>query len=304
MCDRGAQRTPTGAPGDRAPDHELDLSVVIPAHDVEATLPEQLDALATEGWDGRWEVVVVDNRSSDGTAAVVQRRRAQEPWLRLVHADARCSPNYARTVGVEAAESDAIAFCDGDDVIAPGWVAAMREALHDHPVVTGALDVDTLNPPWLVRTRGGGATSLRRFHGTFPICATGNFGIHRDVWRSLGELTDRAAFEDMDISLRIWREGVPVAFEPRAVVQYRYRRTARELWAQGRRYGLGRIALCVTLRDAGLRVPRLSGWRSWLLTALRLWEVVTPTGRARLAWHLGNRAGQLSGFVKYHTVYV
>ena len=55
----------------------MDLSVVIPAHNVVATLGDQLDALAAESWDGEWEIVVVDNCSTDGTAALVRDHAAR-----------------------------------------------------------------------------------------------------------------------------------------------------------------------------------------------------------------------------------
>ena len=55
----------------------MDLSVVIPAHNVAETLGAQLDALAAESWDGEWEIVVVDNCSTDGTAALVRDHAAR-----------------------------------------------------------------------------------------------------------------------------------------------------------------------------------------------------------------------------------
>ena len=100
------------------------LSVVIPAHDAAATLPAQLDALLAQQWTEPWEIVVVDNRSTDDTGA--RRRRATRTAIRASgssRADARAGVAYCRNVGVGAARADAIAMCDADDVVAPGWVA-------------------------------------------------------------------------------------------------------------------------------------------------------------------------------------
>ena len=49
----------------------VDLTVVIPAHNAAATLGRQLDALVAQEWSGSWEVVVVDNRSTDATVYCV-----------------------------------------------------------------------------------------------------------------------------------------------------------------------------------------------------------------------------------------
>ncbi|HET9225168.1 MAG TPA: glycosyltransferase, partial [Thermoanaerobaculia bacterium] len=43
------------------------LSVVIPCLNAEATLGDQLEALAGQGWSGEWEVIVADNGSTDGS---------------------------------------------------------------------------------------------------------------------------------------------------------------------------------------------------------------------------------------------
>jgi glycosyltransferase involved in cell wall biosynthesis len=73
----------------------MDLSVVIPAHNVAATLGDQLDALAAESWDGEWEIVVVDNCSTDGTAALVRDHAARNPrlgWCRRRSGKVRATP--------------------------------------------------------------------------------------------------------------------------------------------------------------------------------------------------------------------
>ena len=95
---------------------------------------------------------MVDNGSTDGTAALVRDHAARNPRVRLVDATERRGPSYTRNVGFEAAAAELIAACDADDVIAPGWVRAMGDALRVHPCVTGPLEVDRLNPAWLATT--------------------------------------------------------------------------------------------------------------------------------------------------------
>ena len=61
-------------------------------------------------------------------------------------------------------------MCDADDVIAGGWVRAMGSALDDHEFVTGPLDVDRLNPAWVVESRGRAIEAgPGDFHGVFPF---------------------------------------------------------------------------------------------------------------------------------------
>lgn len=66
--------------------HLAMLSVIIPAHNAANTLGEQLEALKAQEYDGNWEIVVVNNGSTDNTVKVIQDYQHLMPHLRLVHA--------------------------------------------------------------------------------------------------------------------------------------------------------------------------------------------------------------------------
>lgn len=285
----------------------MDLSVVIPAHDVADTLAEQLDALLAQEWDGAWEIVVVDNRSTDGTAALAREYATRDGRVRVVDAPEHAGLCYSRETGVRAAASDHVAICDGDDVVEPGWVAAMGDALREHRVVTGPLDVDRLNPPWLVETRGRlDSDGVRTWFGAFPVIAGGNLGIRRDVFDEVGWF-DQAYIgaEDHEFSLRLARRAIPIHFAAGARIAYRYRSEASVLWRQGNTYGRSRPMLRRLVVEAGLPAPsRFAGWRSWLWLLRHLPGLGSTEGRARWAWVAGNRVGQLRGSVEARSVFV
>ena len=69
-----------------------------------------------------WEVVVADNRSTDGTVAVANSF-ADRLDLRVVPAPEKSNAAYARNVAVATSQAPWIAFVDADDMVAPGWVA-------------------------------------------------------------------------------------------------------------------------------------------------------------------------------------
>jgi dolichyl-phosphate beta-glucosyltransferase len=95
----------------------LTLSIVIPAYNEERRLPSTLDVVlawldATPYRDA--EVLVVDDGSADGTAAVVERRAPEEPRLRLVRNPGNCGKGYAIRHGMLEAKGDWILFSDAD----------------------------------------------------------------------------------------------------------------------------------------------------------------------------------------------
>lgn len=285
----------------------LDLSVIIPAHNVADTLAEQLDALLAQEWDGTWEIVVVDNRSTDGTAALVEEYATRHPRIRMVAASERAGLCYSRATGIEHAASDHITICDGDDIVGPRWVAAMGNALREHRVVTGPVETDRLNPQWILEARGPlNMSGCRTWYDLFPVVAGGNLGIHREVFDEVGLFDERfTGSEDHEFSLRLRQHGESIFFEPDALLHYRYRASARALWEQGNTYGKTRPLLRRSVVDAGfVPPPRFAGWRSWAWLVTHLPGLRTQTGRARWLWVAGNRVGQLRGSIRARSLFL
>jgi glycosyltransferase involved in cell wall biosynthesis len=285
----------------------VDLSIVIPVRNGGDTLRAQLDALLTQQWSGSWEIVVVDNGSTDGTVALVGDMARAEPRVRLEHVGDVEGAGAVRNAGAALARGAAIAFCDADDVVGPSWVSAMGDALRDHDAVTGPLEVTMLNPRWLVRTRGTPSQAeAPTFHGCFPIMAAGNFAMKATVWKQLGGFDEHVlANEDAELSLRAWQQRIDVFFTPDALVHYRYRGEAAVLFRQGLRYGTYRVLVARRARRAGVPgVPRFAGWRSWLILLAWLPRATTSEGRASLAWVAGVRFGVARGCLRFRTLYL
>ena len=284
------------------------VSVIVPCRDAADAVDAQLDALLDQPDAPPFEIVVVDNGSRDATAQVVSWRADRDPRIRLVAAADGRGANYARNRGVTAARAEHLAFCDADDVVGPHWIAAIARALEEHECVTGPLDTATLNPEWLVRTRGELAMDGPRRHlGVVPVVPGGNMGIRRATLAAIGGFRDDldTAGEDVELSLRLLRGGIAIRFEPDAVVAYRYRSDARALFRQGRAYGRAKPWLCELVRRAGLTTPsRFGGWKSWLLVVAWLPRLRTREGRASWCWVAGSRLGQLEGCVSHRTVWL
>src|SRR4029453_12460657 len=75
------------------------VSVVVPAYNAAATLGDQLDALAAQQFEDDWELVVVDNGSTDGTAELARHHRRRFPAFTLVHGGLARGPSAPRNAG-------------------------------------------------------------------------------------------------------------------------------------------------------------------------------------------------------------
>ncbi|HEX7039686.1 MAG TPA: glycosyltransferase [Trueperaceae bacterium] len=130
------------------------VSVVVPAHDEEARLPRTLASLARLDYPGPIEFVIVDDRSTDGTAAVVERFAAEDPRFRLVRVrepSRRYAPKVnAVMAGVAASRGEVIATTDADCGFSPGWVSALVRRFTPGVVMVCGF-VETLPPGELTR---------------------------------------------------------------------------------------------------------------------------------------------------------
>jgi glycosyltransferase involved in cell wall biosynthesis len=115
------------------------VSVIICCYNSAKRLPETLGHLARqEGSNGfPWEVLVVDNASTDGTGEVAGRewQRALSPAPLRVVLQPVPGLSFAREKGIESAQYEFLLFCDDDNWLCPTYLARACEILEKHPEV-------------------------------------------------------------------------------------------------------------------------------------------------------------------------
>jgi len=128
------------------------LSIVVPAFNEETLLPGCLDSLLAQTADPRrYEIVVVNNCSTDRTAAI-----ARDAGVR-VEDESRKGYVHALRRGVQATRTGLIAFTDADCRAARDWVARILQDFEETPGIValgGALDFYDLNPVMKSVTKG------------------------------------------------------------------------------------------------------------------------------------------------------
>ncbi|MDR2376097.1 MAG: glycosyltransferase [Treponema sp.] len=109
------------------------VSVVVPVHNEESRLPALLEDLAAQDYDGL-EIVLVDDRSSDGTAGLLSGFAGGRDNVRVVCLKENPGPNhkqYALERGLAVAAGDLLLFTDADCRIGPAWAGAMAARMGD-----------------------------------------------------------------------------------------------------------------------------------------------------------------------------
>jgi GT2 family glycosyltransferase len=241
---------------------EPGVSVIICCHNSGTLLPSTLECLTRQVVEAPWEVVVVDNASTDHTSSVARRlwpqgipvplRVVQEPQLGL---------GYARIRGMMEARYEFLTFVDDDNWLDPGWVQTTYEVLLDHPEI-GALggiiepEFETARPNW--------------FGPVAYLYATGPGG------EPSGDVTDRHMLCGAGLNVRqsALRDIGEKGFRPVSVG-----RTGTSL-AAGED---SELTYCL----------RLAGWRLWIDPRLRMKHFLP---QRRLQWEYARRLAYCSAF--------
>ncbi len=202
------------------------LSVVIPTYNSRKLLSACLEALLNQDFDAsRFEVVVSDDSSTDGTAVLMDdfasRFEARGTRLRYVHNE-RGGAGAARNAGILVSDGEAVAFTDADCVPGRGWLSAIDRHFNEHRDHLGVGGKTVSEPERITPFTHQVENSLEY---SYPTC---NVAYRRATLLSVGMFEETFPYpgcrfigtpdnEDWDITFKIESLG-EIGFSPEALV--------------------------------------------------------------------------------------
>lgn len=297
----------------------LAISVIVPVRNEARFIERTLAQLVNQDYEGdRFEIIVVDGGSADGTAALVAKFAEGRRNVRLLHNPRRLS-SAARNIAIRHARGDVILVVDGHCDLAD------RQHLQKLAAAFARSGADCIGRPQPLDIEGG--TMLQR---AIAAARSSRLGHHPDSFiysseerfvpaRSVAAAYRRKVFdrvgyfdeafdvcEDVELNHRIDRAGLRCFFAPQVAVHYAPRDTLRGLFRQMVRYGRGRVRLLRKHREtfslgsmlpaaftagclAGLPLGFISPWLAGVyLATLALYAAAVLAASAAIAFRPGN----------------
>ncbi|GAB6897474.1 glycosyltransferase family 2 protein [Kineosporia succinea] len=285
------------------------LSVIVTCRNSARTLEETLESIVSQTYAGWWEVVVVDNASTDTTVEVAEAFSARfaEVSYRVLRVPNPGHQAAGLNHGIASTTGEALVFVDSDDLVAEGYLQRMGEVLATAGLAGGELDVVRLNPVDVRHRREPlQVNRIDTLCGFRPAVVGATMGARREPLERIGGFDEALPTQhDLDLSWRLAGIGVQPVFVPGAVVHYRYRLGPREIFEQERGYGVGEVLLYRKFRPLGMRRrgPR-AVVGSWVGVLRALTGVLLPGGPSRLATRLGMAVGHVEGSRRHRTLYL
>lgn len=223
---------PTGLqPGQRSTDAPLSCSVVVPVYNGAAVILRCLNALATQQPpDPTLEIIIVDDGSTDGTAAALEVWRAAHPHVRLqIYRQVNAGPAAARNQGARLATGELLLLTDADCIPSAGWVQAFRSAF------AGANPPDAAMGAYTSAQQTPAARfsqlefeeryTLMQRRATIDFVATYSAAYRCSAFLEAGGFDGafrQANNEDVELSYRLAALGKRLVFVPAATVEHEH----------------------------------------------------------------------------------
>lgn len=240
--------------GDRLEDREVPalpgnpkVAIIVPCFNEEKNAEETLLAALQQRY-ANVEVIAVNDGSSDGTAALLDRMAGAHPRLRVVHLAENQGKAMALRMGALSSSSEYLVCIDGDAILDPDAVSFLVRPMLDNSRV-GAV---TGNPRVRTRSTLVGIVQVGEFSSIIGLIKRTQ-RIYGQVFTVSGVIAafrrqalDRVGYwsldmvtEDIDISWKLQRDHWSIFYEPRALGWILMPETLRGLWKQRLRWAQG-----------------------------------------------------------------
>jgi glycosyltransferase involved in cell wall biosynthesis len=195
------------------------VSVVVPTYNGSQCIARCLDALANQDFPQPYEIIVVDDGSTDNTEVIVKKYSTIK-YIAQVHQ----GPARARNTGTDLAKGNIIVFTDDDCVPLKNWLITITAPFLDKEIVgvKGAYCTEQKNLiARFVQYEYEEKYRMLSRHQYIDFIDTYSAAFRKDIFLKEGGFSGKfldAAGEDADFSYRLYKKGYKMVFEPNAKV--------------------------------------------------------------------------------------
>ncbi len=246
------------------------ISVIVPIYNTKTFLAECLDSILAQDIEVPYEVLLVDDGSTDGCGELCDAYAAKDARVRVFHQENQ-GLSAARNTGIDAARGRYYAFVDSDDVVLPQYLSTLYAACEEHDAYMALCAVEDVQengqscePPYSTHPAQEGVFCgkdlLNEFYTPYGTVYTvaWNKLYRAEVWRLLHYPEGRLHEDDFVAHRLFWRCDKVVCVDK---ILYHYR--------------LRNGSIC---RTSSSPKP-LTLWTDWRTATASMWRT-TPTARS------------------------
>jgi cellulose synthase/poly-beta-1,6-N-acetylglucosamine synthase-like glycosyltransferase len=241
------------------------IGIVIPAYNEQDTIRTCVLAAIHQTVPAA-EIIVVDNKSTDQTAAILRELQEEYPDapLRVLHQDKAQGITPTRNMGFDAVTADVIGRIDSDSILEPNWVEETTKVFLDEGVHAATGPVIYYDMPlrrYMAKADDSARRAISRLVKQYHFLFGTNMALRRTAWEKVrGDIcldADKEMFEDIDLSVHLYDDGFTIVYAPGMVAGMSARRiddSPRDFLAYAKRFDT--TYNHHGLRKKALRIPQ------------------------------------------------
>ena len=247
------------------------VGIVIPAYNEEDTIRACVTAALGQTVPAD-EIMVVDNRSTDATAAILDDLMVQHPDapIRVLRQESAQGITPTRNMGFDAVTSDIIGRIDADTLLEPDWVEQVAKVFTDPTVHAATGPVIYYDMPlrrYMARADDTARKAMFRLAKSYSFLFGTNMALRREAWQAIRDEVcldpEDLMHEDIDLSVHLYDQGLKAVYSSQMVAGMSARRiddTPKDFYDYVQRFDR-------TYRHHGIRKRRLRA-PAWVYLAV------------------------------------
>lgn len=281
------------------------ISVVVPTRNRASLLNSCLASLSNQGYrKDRYEIIVVDDGSTDGTEELVANTGSQAGPVVVYTRLAGLGLNAARNAGIETGHGEIVLLADDDVIAPPGWIDSFVNGSRRHPYAgcfggPVRLKLEGPAPRMCHRETLDGELELGGSERVVGFVGGGNMAVRREIIESVGLFDERLSGfgDDAEWETRLTQSGGSIVYLPEAWLWHCRTKADLAKWnmlRKGFRRGRERVAYAGLVRQPIAVSAELKGLLRFLghgVLRFCFGGFASATGRAGTLWELALRRG-------------
>lgn len=225
------------------------LSVIVPVYNDPDGLRDTLDSLVDQKRSPRYEVIVVDNNSTDETPKVIEEFKEKYPDLVIGCSERDIQSSYAaRNTGIEHASGEILAFIDADVTVENTWATDVCERFKKTDVDYLGCNVEMYIPEgentFWARYDAAMGLPVEYYLETKYFAPTCALAVRREVIREIGDFDESLiSGGDKEFGNRVNDDGFKMEYDSEIIVQHPVRSSLQEHLNKAIRIGKGQAQL-------------------------------------------------------------
>lgn len=215
------------------------ISIIIPIFNAEQFLPDLFHALSHNTFLPGDEVLLVDNGSTDHSAALCKAEQEKRPDIyRCLSFTEEPGPYAARNYAIQQAEGEIFVFTDSDCKPVPHWLDAVRENIKEGTVIAGKVEIEVVNDGLWEHFDSIAHLNSEKSAANNKV-ATANMAVTKSGFMKVGFFEKQFSGEDYAWSKRAAATGLEIVYMPDVMVYHPSRKTFAEILRKDQRIAFG-----------------------------------------------------------------